>query len=225
MKMPMPLIAIFFLLMTGFFSSCATTESGKYVQLKQGETLELVSKRYKVPVWKIRESNEGKSLSSGNWIFIPMDAGFIGRNFENSHSLTRESQAYRQHLGKRLLWPIPSSKRVTSYYGKRWGKKHEGIDIAAKMGAHILAIDDGVVIYTGKGLGGYGNLTVLSHHNGLFSVYAHQKKCFIQKGQKIHRGQVIGQVGQTGRATGPHLHFELRRESRALDPLQYMALK
>ncbi len=119
-----------------------------------------------------------------------------------------------------LMWPVPSSKKVSSNFGHRWGRKHEGIDIPAREGAPILAVQDGVVVYAGNGLGGYGNLIVLGHKNGLFSVYAHAQKVFVRKNDRISQGQMIASVGQTGKASGPHLHFELRQHSRAINPMQ-----
>ena len=80
-----------------------------------------------------------------------------------------------------------------------------------------------MVIYSGNDLGGYGNLTVISHKGGLFSIYAHARKNYTKKGDKVFRGQVIAEVGETGRTTGPHLHFEVRYDSKALDPLKFLA--
>lgn len=98
------------------------------------------------------------------------------------------------------------------------GKKHDGIDIPARSGSHILAVNDGVVVYSGNGFGGYGNVLILSHRYGFFSLYAHNKVNYAKKGETVHKGQVIAQVGSTGKSTGPHLHFEIRRDGRALNP-------
>ena len=95
------------------------------------------------------------------------------------------------------------------------------MDIAARRGAKIVATDSGVVVYADNELGGYGNIIVLAHKDGFFSVYAHNDKNYVSKGQKIHKGQVIGSVGSTGRSTGNHLHFEIRRDSVAYDPRDF----
>ncbi|MCY4524534.1 MAG: M23 family metallopeptidase [Halobacteriovoraceae bacterium] len=116
-----------------------------------------------------------------------------------------------------LLWPVPGGSKVTSHFGRRWGKDHQGIDIAAREGSHILAADDGVAAFSGK-MGGYGRVMVISHLNGLFTVYAHNKVNYIKKGERVSRGQVIGQVGRSGKATGPHLHFEIRKNGHAINP-------
>ncbi len=196
-------------------TSCASLESGHYVQLKKGENLEKLAKEFKVPLWKMKAHNKGRAIASGSWVFVPLKRGVL------AGTANIESHYYFQH-GK-LAWPVPSSKRLTSKFGKRWGRSHEGIDIAARVGTSIIAAESGVVIYSGNDLGGYGNLTVIAHDGGLFSIYAHAKKNYTRKGDKVHRGQVIGQVGMTGRTTGPHLHFEVRYDSKALDPLKFVA--
>lgn len=195
--------------------SCSSLESGHYVQLQDGENLNSLAKEFKVQAWKIKAHNQGRRIASGSWVFIPLNRGVL------AGTKNVESHYYFQH-GK-LAWPVPSSKKLTSKFGKRWGRAHEGIDIAARRGTAIVAAESGVVIYSGNDLGGYGNLTVISHAGGLFSIYAHAKRNFTKKGDKVHRGQVIGEVGSTGRSTGPHLHFEVRYDSKALDPLKFLA--
>lgn len=185
------------------------------MQLKEGENLKKLAKEFKVPLWKIKAHNKGRTIASGSWVFVPLQRGVL------AGTSNIESHYYFQH-GK-LAWPVPSSKRLTSKFGQRWGKSHEGIDIAARVGTSIVAAESGVVIYSGNDLGGYGNLTVIAHDGGLFSIYAHAKRNYTSKGDKVHRGQVIGQVGMTGRTTGPHLHFEVRYDSKALDPLKFVA--
>lgn len=208
-------LIIIFTLMLFIFSGCSSMRSGKYVKLKKGESIETISKRYDVPQWKIRAANKGRSIASGQWVFVPLSRGLLA----GTSNVTSEYVSYNGQF----TWPVPSSKRITSKFGKRWGKSHEGIDIAARIGTSIVAVDDGVVIYSGQGLSGYGNLTVISHSGGIFSVYAHAKRNYTQKGQNVYRGQVIAEVGMTGRSTGPHLHFEVRHDSKAMDPLEFMA--
>ncbi len=191
-------------------ASCASVPSGHYILLKKKDNIEKISKEFKIPKWALLASNIGKKFKAGSWIFVPRNSGIFGSyNYSDSKLILRNSN---------FIWPVPSSRKISSKFGKRWGKKHEGIDIPAKRGTHILAIGDGITVYSGAGLGGYGNITVISHPNGLFSVYAHAQKNFTRKGQRVHRGQVIAKVGSTGRSTGPHLHFEIRLDSRAINP-------
>ncbi len=209
------LLSFFTAIVLVLLSGCASLESGHYVQLREGENLKSLAKEFGVPLWKIKAHNKGRSPASGDWVFVPLKRGVL------AGTANIESHYYFQH-GK-LAWPVPSSKRLTSKFGKRWGRAHEGIDIAARIGTSIVAAESGVVIYSGNDLGGYGNLTVIAHDGGLFTVYAHAKKNYTSKGDKVHRGQVIAQVGMTGRSTGPHLHFEVRHDSKALNPLAFLA--
>ena len=112
-------------------------------------------------------------------------------------------------------WPVGGD--VTSGFGRRKGRQHDGIDIAAPAGTSIVAPADGVVTYSGT-LAGYGQIIILKHEGPYKTVFAHNKKNSVRKGQVVQRGQKIATVGQTGNASGPHLHFELRRNGQAINP-------
>ncbi len=118
-----------------------------------------------------------------------------------------------------LSWPV--SGPVTSPFGWRWGRMHEGIDIAAAYGTPIGAAAAGTVIYCGW-MSGYGNLVVIDHGGGLSTAYAHQSSIAAGCGQSVGRSQTIGYVGSTGHSTGPHLHFEVRINGSPVDPLGYL---
>ena len=118
-----------------------------------------------------------------------------------------------------LIWPVNGT--VTSGYGYRWGRLHEGIDIAAPTGTPIWAAAAGTVIYAGW-LGGYGYLVVVDHGNGLATAYAHASVIVVAVGQTVEQGQTLSLVGSTGNSSGPHLHFEVRVNGVAVDPLLYL---
>jgi murein DD-endopeptidase MepM/ murein hydrolase activator NlpD len=118
-----------------------------------------------------------------------------------------------------LIWP--ASGPVTSPFGWRWGRMHEGIDIGAPYGAPIHAAASGTVIYCGWE-SGYGNLTVIDHGGNLATAYGHQSSIAVACGQQVTQGQVIGYVGSTGHSTGPHLHFEVRINGSPVDPMGYL---
>jgi murein DD-endopeptidase MepM/ murein hydrolase activator NlpD len=118
-----------------------------------------------------------------------------------------------------LIWPVNGP--VVSGFGMRWGRLHEGIDIAAGMGTPIWAAADGTVIYAGW-LGGYGNLVVLDHGDGLATAYAHASAILVGVGQHVSQGETVSLVGSTGNSSGPHLHFEVRINGSAVDPLLYL---
>jgi murein DD-endopeptidase MepM/ murein hydrolase activator NlpD len=118
-----------------------------------------------------------------------------------------------------FIWPVNGP--VTSPFGMRWGRLHAGIDIGAGMGTPIHAAGSGTVIYSGW-MGGYGNLVVIDHGNGLATAYAHQSSIAVGVGQAVAQGDTIGYVGSTGHSFGPHLHFEVRVNGAAVDPLGYL---
>jgi murein DD-endopeptidase MepM/ murein hydrolase activator NlpD len=121
--------------------------------------------------------------------------------------------------GDLLLWPV--SGTINSSYGPRGSSFHDGIDIAAPEGTPIQAIERGEVIYSDQ-LRGYGNIVILRHQGGIVSVYAHNQVNLVREGQQVSKGEVIAKVGSTGRVTGPHLHFEIRKNNTAQDPLRYL---
>jgi len=118
-----------------------------------------------------------------------------------------------------LIWPVDGV--VVSGFGMRWGRMHEGIDIAAPSGTPIRAAATGTVIHSGW-LGGYGNLVVLDHGNGLATAYAHASAILVGVGMQVSQGETVSLVGSTGHSSGPHLHFEVRVNGVAVDPLLYL---
>jgi murein DD-endopeptidase MepM/ murein hydrolase activator NlpD len=118
-----------------------------------------------------------------------------------------------------FIWPVNGI--LTSGFGYRWGRMHEGIDIAVAEGTPILAAATGTVIMAGYN-GGYGNYTCIDHGSGLSTCYGHQSGYAVTSGSSVTQGQVIGYSGNTGSSTGPHLHFEVRINGVATDPLGYL---
>jgi murein DD-endopeptidase MepM/ murein hydrolase activator NlpD len=118
-----------------------------------------------------------------------------------------------------LGWPV--SGTVTSGFGPRWGRMHEGIDIAVPTGTPVRAAGAGTVISVGW-QGGYGNLVVIDHGGGLATAYAHNSALLVAVGQQVATGQTVASSGNTGNSSGPHVHFEVRVNGVAADPLAYL---
>jgi murein DD-endopeptidase MepM/ murein hydrolase activator NlpD len=117
-----------------------------------------------------------------------------------------------------FMWPTKGA--LTSGYGRRWGRMHRGIDIAAPTGTPIFAAAPGVVVYARWNSGGYGNLVDIRHTDGSLTRYAHNSRIFVQEGQVVQQGQHISAMGSTGFSTGPHLHFEIHSAGRgAVNPI------
>ena len=123
--------------------------------------------------------------------------------------------------GGKFLWPLRG--RIISSFGPKDGGLHnDGINIAAEPGASVLASENGVVVYAGNELRGFGNLLLIKHADGWVTAYAHNERLLVGRGQQVRRGQAIAQVGQSGSVTSPQLHFEIRKGSRAINPSEML---
>jgi murein DD-endopeptidase MepM/ murein hydrolase activator NlpD len=118
-------------------------------------------------------------------------------------------------------WPV-RGKVITTYGAKTNGKSNDGINLAVPEGTPIKAAEDGVVAYSGNELKGYGNLILVRHANGYVTAYAHASELLVKRGDTIKRGQVIAKSGQSGEVGSPQLHFEIRKGSMPVDPLQFL---
>lgn len=141
----------------------------------------------------------------------------------NSPYAKGKKREHRRYSGKiekgMFIWP--SDGPVNSGFGMRWGRPHDGIDIGGDEGDPVLASGEGEVVFSDR-LGGYGNLIVVKHRNGLFSAYGHNKKNLVSVGAKVKQGQRIAKMGRTGHATGEHVHFEIRDQQSSYDPMQFL---
>ncbi len=131
-----------------------------------------------------------------------------------------EQQTIEAFSGK-FIWPVPFTKNISSYFGIRWKKLHKGIDIASYgiNGQNIIASDAGTIIQASDKKNGYGNCVIIQHNEKYSTLYGHCSAILVSTGDKVAQGQVIATVGSTGNSTGPHLHFEIRENNIATDPL------
>jgi murein DD-endopeptidase MepM/ murein hydrolase activator NlpD len=118
-------------------------------------------------------------------------------------------------------WPV-RGKVITAYGAKANGKANDGINLAVPEGTPVKAAEDGVVAYSGNELKGYGNLILVRHANGYVTAYAHASELLVKRGETIKRGQIIAKSGQSGEVGSPQLHFEIRKGSSPVDPLQFL---
>ncbi|MBA1334691.1 MAG: hypothetical protein HPY66_2595 [Firmicutes bacterium] len=116
----------------------------------------------------------------------------------------------------------PARGTITSGFGWRWGRQHTGIDISVPVGTPVKAADGGTVTFAGR-YGDYGNLVIIDHGDGYETYYGHNDELMVSKGDKVFKGQTIALSGKTGRVTGPHLHFEVRRFGVPADPMKYLS--
>ena len=222
-----------------FLTSCGTPY-GIYHSVEKGQTLYGIARAYNVPTQEIVRINRFKehvTLKEGDAVFIPGASRekMIDVTIEYKESVSPSASTVSKpqtasipprseetsKTGKgRFLWPV--NGKVISGFGMRNGEKHAGIDIKAEAGKPVMAADSGKVIYSGNGLNGYGNLIIIKHEGTFFTVYAHNKKNLASEGSLVEKGEEIAQVGDTGRATTPHLHFEIRKNKVTVDPTLYL---
>ncbi len=118
--------------------------------------------------------------------------------------------------------PISTKYTVTQRFKPKKNRKHKGIDIAGKKGSPIFSVASGRVVYQGRKFSGYGKMILIEHDKGISTIYSHLHKIFVRAGQRVQRGQLIGSMGRTGRATGVHLHFELMENMKIVNPEKYI---
>jgi murein DD-endopeptidase MepM/ murein hydrolase activator NlpD len=218
--------------------SCARVSQGFYHTVEPGENLYRIGLRYGVPTGTLAEANDIRdvtTLSVGQRIWIPYVDEAAAKSARarttNGHAMTVDPRAARQarqdarreasRSGELLFgWPVRGAA-VTSRFGRRRGRPHEGIDIGAPRGSRILAAESGKVIHAGW-LGDYGKVVIVKHAGHYRTVYAHANKLHVRKGELVDKGDRIADVGTTGNASGPHLHFEIRRRESPKDPMLYL---
>lgn len=208
--------------------------AGAWYVVRPGDNLWQISQRHGASVEGIRRANRVEdvhALRIGQRLWIP-GAGGTGRGGgappvsaapsvpDTLERRDREgwggdcSDAAREH-GLRFEWPVLGT--LTSSYGLRHGRPHDGIDIGAPRGTLVQAAEAGKVVFADK-LGAYGRLVVIKHLGSWATVYAHNDANLVEEGDFVEKGDPIARVGRTGNATAPHLHFEIRRSNRARDP-------
>ena len=196
--------------------------------VEKHETLAELSKRYRVNVQKIVDANQLDNphmITEKQKIIIP-NATELKRRPEpkpvmasiRAAATGKGAPMVKTATGRRLSWPAAGI--VTSNYGWRWFRMHNGMDVAGPVGTPIKAVKEGRVAYSGW-MGGYGYCIDIDHGNGVVTRYGHNSALQVQAGQYVHRGQQIASMGSTGHSTGPHLHFEVHVNGSPVDPRGY----
>jgi murein DD-endopeptidase MepM/ murein hydrolase activator NlpD len=193
--------------------------------VRPGDNLFRIGKAYDVAYEELARVNRIKDVSQihvGQRIFIPGATRQLPVEtitpVEPSPAAPRMPEVPDSSVDG-FIWPVNGT--INSGFGTRGTSSHDGIDIGAPEGTPIRAIEKGEVIYSDQ-LRGYGNIIIVRHTGGFISVYAHNEANLVREGQVVSRGEVIARVGNTGRVTGPHLHFEIRKNNAAQDPLRYL---
>jgi murein DD-endopeptidase MepM/ murein hydrolase activator NlpD len=211
----------------------------KWIRVKMGETLESIAEKYQTTVDLIKHLNP--DIKNEHWIYVGQLIAVPQRLKISYPSVTpvrrskkvkilpisREEKAetIEKPSGSGSMYPFqwPVVGQITSNFGWRQGRQHKGIDIwnAARSKTPIRASLSGRVTRAGYA-GSYGNLVVIDHGNGWVTYYAHLSRIYVSKGQWVNTGEVIGKMGSTGDSTGDHLHFEVRKNGQAINPLSVL---
>lgn len=199
--------------------------------VQKGDTLYSIARRYEVNVNKLAAHNNLSSpytLSVGQEIYFPGSATVntsqvASATPKGTRVVTRPTAIRDRPPQRSGRFLAPVKGQVISRFGPKEGGLHnDGINIRAPLGTPVKAAENGVVIYAGNELRGYGNLILLRHDGGWVSAYAHNQDFKVKPGDQVKQGQVIASVGQSGNVSEPQLHFEIRQNAKAIDPSQFL---
>ena len=200
---------------------------GVWYTVAAGDTVARLAKRHGVAHDDIVELNgieNPDKLRIGRPIFLYGLDELVKRVRRKAVARKRTKRGKRRGGVPPLVWPVRGAV-LSSAFGPRGRRKHKGIDLAHKPGTPIYAAAAGQVVYSNNKQRGYGNLVIIKHPNDVLTVYAHNRRNLVDEGDRVGQGAAIAELGNTGRSSGPHLHFELRIRGRAVDPLAYLPAK
>lgn len=203
----------------------ASRGEGIYHQVRRGENLYRIGKAYGVSHGELARANgivDAGRLEVGQRIFVPG-----GKRALPVSVITPEHAVSEAPTGNELpsgdgvfIWPLTSGT-LTSSFGPRGRSFHDGIDIGAPPGTDVHAAREGDVIYSDT-LRGYGNVVIVQHAGGYATVYAHNQQNLVDAGSRVRQGQSVARVGRSGRTSGPNLHFEIRKDNVARNPIYFL---
>ena len=185
-------------------------------QTPKGRKLLADFERYQRLAHIFKKYHDSKTLDDGDLLEVLKQTGVVKGAPAAKGKKAPPAFPVPQYKGK-YRWPMDAGI-VSSEFGPRWGRQHQGIDIAADTGAPVKAIAPGEVVYAGDGITGYGNVVILRHDQQTTTTYAHNEALEVKLGDKVKAGRLIALLGSTGHSTGPHLHFEFRRGGVPVNP-------
>lgn len=218
-------LGVFLCVLVGL-SACSRSQY-RYHVVRPGETLSEIGYAYRIPYRELAVLNDIRNphrIEVGQRLRLPHGATSRGMATTARAKPGRGNAPTRyppipKDAEKLFSWPLKG--RLTSRFGPRKGSFHDGIDIAAPAETPVRAAAAGLVIFSDV-LRGYGKVVIVKHANGFTTVYAHHRRNLVKDGQTVQRGDILGEVGQTGRVSGPSLHFEVRSGKNARNPLHYL---
>lgn len=209
-------------------------------RVRDGETLYSIAQRYGVDVYALAAYNgltQPYIVRPGQRLRLPLPGTRMAKRPAEDTQTREEVEASTviarlptpiealpkppQKTGRGFVWPV-EGKVISTYGSKDNGLYNDGINIAAEPGTSVRAVENGVVAYAGNELRAFGNLLLIEHEGGWVSAYAHNEVLLVGRGDKVEKGQPVARVGRSGSVTVPQLHFELRKNKRAVDPLKHL---
>lgn len=210
-------------------------------KVRAGDNLYAISRTFNISQTELARMNRMKApyiIQPGDKLRLPSVAGRVYREPAESRNVASRtvtpskrkasakiaSQVAKKtprRAGSRFMWPVDGPV-ISSYGAKSGGLHNDGINIKARRGSNVASAENGIVVYTGRDLEGFGNLVLVRHADRWMTAYAHLDRIKVSKGDRVKQGQMIGTVGSTGGVSSPQLHFEIRRGTKALDPKKYL---
>lgn len=213
------LILIMFTLIfpLGLFAEGIYSPPGIFHKIKTGQTLWGIAQAYGVDILELMRLNrlsEPSLIYAGRYLFIP--------GVKDSLNISESKPDYLEdYKGKDFYFIWPVRGKIVSFFGLHGGRRRNGIEIACPRYSEIKSAEKGEVVSSGL-LRGYGHIIIVDHHNGYYTIYAHNHLNLSSRGKIVEKGERIALAGSTGRADEPGLYFEIRKGARALDPLTYL---
>jgi murein DD-endopeptidase MepM/ murein hydrolase activator NlpD len=199
------------------------------VVLRRGETLSDLAARHRLSLGDVLAANPGlkpATVRAGQKVRLPGDVAMPAAPTMSAEevALVKDASTAKPPslTGDGFIWPVRGGRLVSAFGAKPDGTRNDGLDIGAPPGTPVLASENGIVVYAGDRVAGYGQLLLLRHAGGFTTAYAHNQALLVKVGDRVKRGQRIATVGSTGGVRAPQLHFELRAGRNAIDPWKYL---
>ncbi|MDH3635552.1 MAG: LysM peptidoglycan-binding domain-containing M23 family metallopeptidase [Gammaproteobacteria bacterium] len=207
------------------FQPYSERPSPNYYSVKSNDNIHSIAFALEVTPGQLRHANpwvDPLYIEPGTQLVIPDASPHSHYAYGDANQQADQSNAHLDSQLRRsdFIWPLARFE-ISSHFGRRRGRMHAGIDLRAARGTQIRASAAGRVKYSGYNRG-YGHMIVIDHGGGIETAYAHNQRNMVQRGQRVQQGAIIATVGRSGNATGYHVHFEFRRDGRAMDPVRHL---